>query len=147
MESLHQTDCSDLRNRTHPIALRVYFTKVAWLFILVKKFYFNSWLIHLSSDCVIQMDSCIGISGAKLVNCIYRVPVSTFVPLIRPLCRDSCTTYYPIGQLTQCIIYRFTTTYDMLCNQYLSPLTLIRILLRRDVLDTTLSYVIKFVGD
>ena len=45
MESLHQTDCSDLRNRTHPIALRVYFTKVAWLFILEKKILFQ-FLAH-----------------------------------------------------------------------------------------------------
>jgi hypothetical protein len=34
----------------------------------------------------------IGIRGAQFVSCIYRVPVSIFVPLIIPLRREPCTT-------------------------------------------------------
>jgi hypothetical protein len=34
----------------------------------------------------------IGIRGTQFVSCIYRVPVSIFVPLIIPLRREPCTT-------------------------------------------------------
>ena len=34
----------------------------------------------------------IRIRGTQFVSCTYRVLVSIFVPLIRPLCREPCTT-------------------------------------------------------
>ena len=57
-ESLRQTDCNDLMNQTHLIVLRVVLQQYcgylySYIYIF---FYFNSWDVYLSSDCVIQMD-------------------------------------------------------------------------------------------